>query len=142
MLLPLCTALIILVATTISATFGFGSALVAMPLLAPLLGIKTAAPFFNLIGSTSTIILVLLNWRQIILRAAWHLFAGTLVGIPLGIFLTRTLPEPLVVGVLGIILILFGLYRYVDAPLPKLRHPGWGYSLGFIAGILGGAYNT
>lgn len=140
--LPLLIALIMFVAIATSATFGFGSALVGMPLLTAILGLQIAAPLFNLAGTTAAFFIVLLSWKRIVVGAAWRLFLGTIVGIPLGILLIRTVPEPLVVGALGIILTLFGIYRWVDAPLPKLHHPKWGYGFGFIAGILGGAYNT
>ncbi len=133
--LPLLIALIIFVAIATSATFGFGFALVSMPLLTAVLGLQTAAPLFNLAGTTAAFCIVLLSWQRIVFGSAWRLFLGTVVGIPLGILLIRVVPEPLVVGGLGIFLILFGIYRWIDAPLPKLHHPRWGYGFGFVAGI-------
>jgi len=141
MTLPLLTALIIFAAIVISTTFGFGAALVAMPLLTTLLGLQTSAPLFSLVASTSLIGIVLLSWKRIVLGAAWRLLLGTILGIPLGILIIRVIPEPAVVGALGFFLIIFGFYRCLDAPLPKLHHPRWGYGFGFLAGILGGAYN-
>ncbi len=140
--LPLLIALILFVAIATSATFGFGAALLSMPLLTAVLGLQTAAPLFNLAATTATFCIVLLNWKKIFIGPAWRLFLGTVVGVPLGIVLIRTVPEPLVVGALGILLILFGIYRCTNAPLPKLHYPSWGYGFGFVAGILGGAYNT
>ena len=141
-LLALLTAIIIFGAIAISATFGFGSALISMPLLTALLGLQTATPLFGLVGSTSTLCILLLSWQRVVLGSAWRLMLGTVVGIPLGILLIRLVPESIVVGGLGIFLILFAVYRILNAPLPQLQKASWGYGFGFIAGILGGAYNT
>ncbi len=49
------TALVLVVlfcSTFIRATFGFGDALVAMPLLAMVVGLKTATPLVALVAST------------------------------------------------------------------------------------------
>lgn len=141
-MLALLTALILFGAIALSSTLGFGAALVAMPILTALLGLKTATPLFALVGSTANICIVLLSWDRILLKTAWRLFLGTLLGIPFGIMLIQQLPEPIIVGALGILLILFGFARLLNRPLPTLSQSKWGYGIGFIAGILGGAYNT
>lgn len=142
LLLILLTAFVLFGAIALSSTLGFGAALLAMPILTALLGLKTATPLFALVGSTANICIVLLSWDRILLKTAWRLFLGTLLGIPFGIILIQRLPEPLIVGALGVLLILFGLARLLNRSLPPLNQSRWGYGVGFIAGILGGAYNT
>jgi uncharacterized membrane protein YfcA len=73
---------------------------------------------------------------------AWRLILASLAGIPVGLLLLTQAPENMVKGILGVCLILFGLYSLIRPALPSLYQSGWAYGFGFIAGVLGGAYNT
>jgi uncharacterized membrane protein YfcA len=44
--------------------------------------------------------------------------------------------------VLGIVISGYSLYALLTPRLPRLSHPAWAYPFGFLAGLLGGAYNT
>ncbi len=142
MIESLITALILFGASLISATFGFGSALFAMPLLTLQLGLNTATPLFGLVGVTLSTIILLRNWQRVELASAWRLIVATLAGIPLGVFLVQHLPGNLITHALGIGLMGFGLYRLANWRIPKLGRPGWAIPFGLVAGVLGGAYNT
>lgn len=134
-------AIITLAAFTRSA-LGFGDALLAMPPLALLLGMKTATPLVALVASTIALTILLQTWRKVDLRITWRLVLSTLAGIPIGLFFLTSASESAVKGVLGVVLIGFGLYNLVSPTLPTLRSERWSYLFGFAAGILGGAYNT
>lgn len=138
----LLTALIFFGATLISATFGFGSALFAMPLLTLLLGISTAAPLFALVGPTISSIILVRNWRLVDVASTWRLVSATLLGIPVGVWLVTQVPSAIVTRLLGLFLAGFGLHRLVNWRLLKLNSPRWAALFGFVAGVLGGAYNT
>jgi hypothetical protein len=138
----LLTALILFVATLISSTFGFGSALFAMPLLTLFLGVTTATPLFGFVGPTIAGIILLRSWRQVDLASAWQLILATLAGIPFGVLLVKTVPAVWVTQALGLCLVAFGSYRLGQWRLLKLDSSRWALPFGFVAGILGGAYNT
>lgn len=138
----LLTALIFFGATLISSTFGFGSALFAMPLLTLLLGIATATPLFGLVGPTIASIILLRNWRLVEVSSAWRLVVATLAGIPVGVWLVTQVPGAIVTRLLGLFLIGFGVYRLSQLRFLKLASAHWAVPFGFIAGVLGGAYNT
>jgi uncharacterized membrane protein YfcA len=140
LILPVLT--ILFLSTLTRSTFGFGDALVAMPLLTLLIGIKIASPLVALFSTTIALVIVGGNWRSIDLKAAWRLILASLVGIPFGLMLLKLAPEAFVKGILGGLLILFGLYNLSRPVLPALDQPGWAYGFGFVAGVLGGAYNT
>ncbi|MEM8640299.1 MAG: sulfite exporter TauE/SafE family protein [Cyanobacteria bacterium P01_G01_bin.54] len=129
-------------ATLLRAIFGFGDALVAMPLLSLVLGIKVAAPLFALCASSSALTMVLTNWNKIDFGATRQLLLATLVGIPLGIVLIQFMPERWVLIGLGLFLISFGLSQLFQVKLPKPNGSPWAYGFGFIAGLLGSAYNV
>lgn len=134
--------LIILGTTLIRAALGFGNALLAMPLLIPLLGVRTAAPLVGLIGLAVSVMMLIGKWRRIDFLDSWRLVASTLTGLPLGLFFLTRAPEIYLRMVLGVILIMFGLFRLIDFPLPSFHRSGFVWTCGFLAGIFGGAYNA
>jgi uncharacterized membrane protein YfcA len=134
--------LILFLSTLTRSTLGFGDALVAMPLLALTVGMQPATPLVALFSTTIALIIAGANWHKVDLRVAWRLIVASLLGIPIGLLLLTHAPEAVVKGLLGLVLILFGLYNLTRPALPALHQPGWAYGFGFIAGILGGAYNT
>jgi uncharacterized membrane protein YfcA len=136
------TVLILFGATLTASTFGFGGALFSMPLLTLVLGLEVATPLYGLVGWTTALIVMGTSWREASLQLVWRLILATLVGIPLGVLLVRTMPSEILVKGLGAFLMAFGLYRLLALPMPTLKRPNWAYGFGLVAGVLGGAYNT
>ncbi len=136
------TVIIIFAATFIQSAFGFGSALIMMPLLTVLIGIKTAVPLAALIATTIHISILLYKWREVDLSAAFRLIIGSVIGIPLGAYLLRLGNEHYLKLFLGLMIIIFSLLFLLKPALPRLKNEKSAYFFGFIAGILGGAYNT
>jgi uncharacterized membrane protein YfcA len=139
-LLPI-VAILFISALTRSA-LGFGDALIAMPLLVVTISVQAATPLVALMGFTIAITILSRNWRDVDIKAAWRLIVSSLVGIPIGILLLKDAPEHIVKAILGVVLILFGLYNLITPRLPTLQRQGFAYIFGFVSGILGGAYNT
>ena len=77
----------IFVATLIRSVFGFGEALVAVPLLALRLPVNVAAPLAVLVSITVAAVIIAQDWRKIHLRSTGWLVLPTLFGIPLGLLL-------------------------------------------------------
>src|SRR4051812_49547702 len=82
-------------ATFIRSAFGFGEALVAVPLLSLFLPVETAAPVAVLASITVAIVVLAQDWRQVHFRPATSLVLSTLPGIPLGLLLLTKLPAPI-----------------------------------------------
>jgi uncharacterized membrane protein YfcA len=141
--IPLLPVLLILFfSTLVRSTFGFGDALVAMPLLALIIPIKTATPVVAIIAPTIAISLLIKEWRHIDLKSTLKLIISTLAGIPIGILYLKSIPENIVDLILALVLIGFSLYSLVKPALHRLKSDKWAFLFGFIGGILGGAYNT
>jgi uncharacterized protein len=135
-------ALIIFIASLVQGVMGFGGALIAMPLLVAVIGIKTATPAFALVGMAATL-LNAIRWRDHVTpRDLVKLVVPALVGIPLGVWLFGTIDPSLITRVLGILLILYAAYTLSGLAIPRLEHHAWAYTAGFTSGILTGAYNT
>jgi uncharacterized membrane protein YfcA len=134
--------LIVFVATLIRSAFGFGEALIAVPLLAFFIPLTIAAPLGVLVSITVAIIVVVQDWEKIHLRSAAWLVVSTLPGIPLGLLLLTSSHQALVKGVLALIIIGFAAYSLIGRVPPELHHDSraWLLMCGLCAGILGGAF--
>jgi uncharacterized membrane protein YfcA len=121
---------------------GFGLALVSMPLLVPILGIQAAAPLVALYGLVAEAILLAYYRSAFNLRVVWRLALASIFGIPLGVWALRNVDEAVVLTALGLIVGGYALYALLNLRLPAISQPIWAYIAGFIAGVLGGAYNT
>jgi uncharacterized protein len=124
------------------ALTGFGSALVSMALLPPLLGLMTAAPLVALMAGSIEIGLLLRYRSALRFASVKWLGAAMIVGIPLGLLVLRAVPERLALAVLGAVLCGYSVYAFFSPRLPELRPRIWAPLLGLLAGTLGGAYNT
>ncbi len=132
---------IVLVATVIRSAFGFGEALVAVPLLAFCIPLEVAAPLAVLVSITVAGIVVVQDWKKIHLFSAGWLVLATLFGIPLGLWLLTSSHQRVVKAVLGIFIIAFSTYSLIGrTPELKRDSRGWLLLCGFCAGVLGGAY--
>jgi len=134
--------LVLFLATLIRSAFGFGEALVAVPLLALWIPVDIAVPLAVLVSITIAGVVVVQDWKQIhLLSTAW-LVATTLLGIPLGIVMLTRLHEQTVKALLGIVILVFSGYFLLAKQPPELRSDSrkWLLCCGFFAGILGGAY--
>ncbi len=135
-------ALIIFFAVFTQSVAGFGVALIAMALLPGLLNINVTSPLVALIALTLEVILFLYYRHGLNFQAIWKVTLMSLIGIPIGIQMLTKVNESLVLASLGVILSSYAGYSYFNFKLPELKHPGWAYFTGLIAGLLGGAYNT
>jgi uncharacterized membrane protein YfcA len=133
---------IIFIGALTRSTLGFGDALIAMPLLAFLVDIRIASPLVAFLGIVIATSMLLLNWQKVDLNAAWRLILSSLLGIPVGLYFLSTVSEVIVKAILGVILILFGTYNLLRPVLPVIHSNLLAYLMGFLGGVLGGAYNT
>lgn len=136
--------LILFVATVIRSAFGFGEALIAVPLLAAVIPMQVAAPMAVLLSVTIAAIVVAQDWRHIHLRSSIWLLIPTLAGIPVGLWLLKSAPQQAVKAVLAVIILAFAAYSLVGRKRLELRSDsrGWLLGCGFCAGVLGGAYGV
>jgi uncharacterized membrane protein YfcA len=138
----LATLAVLFVASLTHATFGFGTASMAMPLLVIILGFQAATALVGLVMLTTIAVLLLAEWRSLDVRSAWQLLLSSAVGIPIGVVVVRLAPETTLKVMLGILLVSFSLYSLTRPALPRLQRQRWVYGFGFAAGVLGGAYNA
>ena len=133
---------IILFAYLIRGITGFGSGLIAIPLLAHFLPLTFVVPLILVVDLIASVILA----RHSKLQVQWNeigiLLPPTIIGMLIGAFLLINLPrEPLLVGLASFVII-FGL-RYVfniHSEQPVSRW--WAAPTGLIGGLVGAMFGT
>src|SRR3954453_13696366 len=101
---------VIFVATLIRSAFGFGEALVAVPLLALIIPVEVAAPVAVLVSVTVAGVVLLQDWRGGHAGGAGRLILSPMFGIPFGLQLLTTVAEPVVKAVLAVVIMTFSVY--------------------------------
>lgn len=109
--IAVCSA-VMLFASTIRSAFGFGEALIAVPLLALMIPVETAAPIAVLSSIVIAGYVLFRDWRHVHFRSAALLVLSTMFGVPLGL-------------------------RHQAL---TLRNDRFAWPFGFAAGVFGGAY--
>jgi uncharacterized membrane protein YfcA len=137
--LPLVLGVLFL-ATLIRSAFGFGEALVAVPLLALMMPVEVAAPVAVLLSITVAAVVVAQDWRHVHFGSARRLVVAPLAGTPLGLLLLLAVAAPLVKAILAVVIIGFSAYSLINRTPAALEDDRLAWLFGFGAGILGGAY--
>ena len=133
---------VVFVATLVRSAFGFGEALIAVPLLALFIPLKVAAPVAVLVSITIAAVVVAQDWRKIHVRSTGWLVGATLFGIPLGLALLTSSHQQAVKVGLAISILAFAGYSLLGRKPPELKsdNKAWLLGCGFVAGVFGGAY--
>lgn len=133
--------MIVFISVLISSVSGFGSSLIAMPLLTTIIGVREASPLVVLIVLVQNIMMIIkyrqsFHWKDIGL-----LSLGAVFGIPFGVYALTAMDEQIILTVLGSVLVLYSLYALSSKTLPLIQRR-WASLFGFFGGGLAGAYNT
>lgn len=131
---------ILFIATFVRSAFGFGEALVAVPLLAFVMPVDVAAPMAVLVSITVAAVAIVQDWRHIHFHSARKLFLSTVVGTPLGLLMLHEFDGRIVKAVLAVIIVVFSMYSLLGKRQVALHDDQRAWIFGFGAGVLGGAY--
>ncbi|MCF6334568.1 MAG: sulfite exporter TauE/SafE family protein [Spirochaetales bacterium] len=133
--------LIIFFSTLIQATFSFGGALIALPLLSLFMEIKTAVPLMALVLGILAVVIILEHWKDIHFQSAWRLIVSAFVGIPLGMVFLRLADEKILKAVLAVTVIIFAFINLLKIGKFKQSNYRYAFLFGFISGLFGSAFN-
>lgn len=133
-------ALIALVAYTILGISGFGSALVSIPLLAHFLPLTTILPILVLVDFTATLTNGVKFRSHIDVPEIKTIIPIMCAGIAIGVVLLSRVPGTSLLPVLGVSIVLYGLYRLREPITTRFLSPTWGYPAGFAGGLMGGLF--
>jgi len=133
---------IVLASYFIRGITGFGSGLIAVPLLAHFLPLQTAVPLVLILDFSASLLLssharAHVNWKEILI-----LFPTTVIGIVVGVTLLVNLPrEPLLLG-LAIFVMLFGVRYLFNIHGERTISRLWAAPAGLSGGLIGALFGT
>ncbi|GAA4070132.1 hypothetical protein GCM10022410_14950 [Amphibacillus indicireducens] len=140
--------LVVFLGSLTRSTFGFGDSVVSMPLLALLpLPINTAISLIGLTGFSVGLMAIFSAWKYIDKRILLLLLSSTMIGIPIGLYLVIEVPQENVTQILGVFLIIYGIYSLIKQRYHLELPERWKGSqllplpFGLLSGALGSAYN-
>ncbi|MDH7552908.1 MAG: sulfite exporter TauE/SafE family protein [Spirochaetota bacterium] len=134
--------LIVFISAFVQAITSFGSALVSMSLLPFLFPMNFVTPLVALNGSCITALNFFRLHQHFDPKKIKPLIIGAIPGIPTGIYLLVNLPESIIKTTLALVIIGYAVYSLINTKSGFTINYRAGYALGFVAGCLGGAFNT
>jgi uncharacterized membrane protein YfcA len=143
MSLYLYVGVVLLVAYFIRGVSGFGSGLVAVPLLALKLPLTFVVPLILLTDFTASVVIGGFNRQQVAWAEIRRLLPPGVVGVIAGTVLLVSLPKvPMLIG-LGSFVILFALRNLALAGRePKPAASWWAWPAGLTGGTVGAMFGT
>jgi uncharacterized membrane protein YfcA len=136
-------AVVLLLAYFVRGISGFGSGLIAVPLLALQLPLTFVVPLILLTDFTASTTLGGLNLHQVAWSEIRRLAIPSLLGVTAGTWLLVSLPrEPMLIG-LGSFVILFALRNLLlSGREPRPVTSGWAWPAGLTGGTVGALFGT
>ena len=134
---PLTIALIgavVFVAYIVRGMSGFGTSLVAIPILVFILPLHTAVPLMTLIGLSVTVILGIRDRQHVRWDEMLRLLPPTLIGVFAGIYLFSALDARLMQRLLGGFIVIYACYMIASqfiATQTKTCSRRWAWPAGF-----------
>ena len=140
----LLSSLIVFVAFILKGLTGFGPSLIAVPLLSLFLDIKFVVPIMAIITFFAGLILFLMTKKHIKKDEFFLVLIFVMIGSFIGTQILVNYDSLLLKKIFGIVVILFSIrmLSIADKKVLKKIKKVWGVIAGFIAGILGGMFDT
>ncbi|HID69521.1 MAG TPA: sulfite exporter TauE/SafE family protein [Desulfobacterales bacterium] len=142
MLTPLLISIIFLLAGFIQGVTGFGSALVAIPLLSLIIDVKGAVPLCILNSLVITTYLSLKMRKHLDAKKIVPLCAAAVPGIIVGSTILKQVSSTIIQICLGILLVAYSIYSLISRPERRKLHSIWSYIAGFLSGAIGAAFSA
>lgn len=131
------TAVVLLAAYFLRGMAGFGSGIVAVPMLALAWPLATIVPVMAALNYLSSLSLGVVDREKTLWRELLPMLPGNLIGVLLALYTFHTLNDEILGRLLGAFVIAYGLYILSGVQVGKLSR--W-FAPAF--GAIGGAINT
>jgi len=132
----------VLAAYTMFGATGFGSSIIAVPLLAHAFLLTFAVPFMTALDGVATATASRVHWRD----ASWPelrtIFPAALVGIALGATVLVNLPRAPALFALGVFVTAYGAWQWLGARRMARASRWWALPLGVAGGLFSVLFGT
>ena len=139
--LALATAILVL-AYVVRGITGFGSGLIAIPLLALMLPLSVVVPMVGLLDYLASVGHGVHHRRQIRWREILPLMPFTLAGVALALYIFKTVDADLLVKVLGVFVLLYAVYSLFGHEPEGGGSRLWAGPAGGLGGLVGTLFGT
>lgn len=133
---------VVLAAYTMFGATGFGSSLIAVPLLAHAFPLTFVVPFVTTLDGAATLTASRAQWRD----AAWdevrRILPPAFVGIALGATVLVNLPRAPALLALGVFVGLYGIWQWLGARKMSRANPWWSLPIGLVGGVFSVIFGT
>ncbi len=140
--LLLATCAILLAAYVFRGITGFGSGLIAIPLLALFMPLTFVVPYISFVDVTASLVHGWRYRRHTAWRDVLTILPFTVFGVVLALYLLKSLDTSLLVNALGIFVLLFAVYSLVGPVLKRQISARWSVVAGSLGGIVGTLFGT
>jgi uncharacterized membrane protein YfcA len=133
---------IVFLAFFVRGISGFGSATIAIPLLAHFIALKLAVPLLLIHDLLSTLATVSIDRRAVDRSEILWLLPPSIAGVIIGVTLLVTVPAQPLLAALGALVIVFGIRTLINPQGDKRISRLWAIPAGLAGGALGGAFGS
>ena len=133
---------VIAAAYTVFGATGFGSSIIAVPMLAHWFPLTFAVPLVTALDFVSTLNASLRQRRDANLREIGRLLPTMIIGIALGTTLLVNLPRGPALLALGVFVAAYGTYLLVGQREWKAVRPHWAWPIGLAGGVFSVMFGT
>jgi len=134
--------LTLIIAYIFRGVTGFGSGLIAIPMLAFFLPLTFIVPFIGLLDMSASIVHVSHTRQHIAWKVLLRTIPFAILGVISGLFIINTINTLILVKALGIFIILFAIYSLASPSLKKNNSFIWPVFAGYFGGLIGSLFGT
>ncbi len=134
--------IILIVAYTFRGVTGFGSGLIATPLLALSFPLTVVIPFVSLLDMTASITHIMHTRKHIDWKVILRAIPFALIGVPIGLLVLRSVDTLILIKALGVFIILFAIYSLISPNIKKSDSIIWPAFGGFFGSLVGAMFGT
>ncbi|MDX2507498.1 MAG: sulfite exporter TauE/SafE family protein [Gammaproteobacteria bacterium] len=135
-------ALILVTAYVFRGVTGFGSGLIAIPMLALFLPLTFVVPFISVMDISASMLHVAHPRRHVAWKTMFRALPFAVIGVVVALFIIKSINTLILVKALGIFIILFAIYSLISPEFKKNDSFIWPVIAGFFGSFIGTLFGT
>lgn len=136
------SSLIIVIAYVFRGVTGFGSGLIAIPLLALLFPLTFVVPFISIMDISASFLHTIHTRQHVVWKTIFRALPFAVIGVSVALFVIKSVNTLLLVKALGVFIIIFAIYSLVSPELKKSSSRIWPVFAGFFGSFIGMLFGT
>lgn len=133
---------ILLAAYTFRGIAGFGSGLIAIPLLTLSLPLTVVVPCINVLDVSASLVHGWRHRKHTQWRELMPLLPFTALGVAIALYLLKSLHPAILVHALGVFILFFAIYNLIEPQLKQHCSRNWASLAGSFGGMIGTIFGT